>query len=77
MVHARLTKQGRAALRKAPPLLHERFVTAFAELGPLRQERIIEVLEEVAEMMGAEHLNAAPLLDIAPPQPPDRSADGS
>jgi DNA-binding MarR family transcriptional regulator len=77
VVHTRLTKMGRAVLRKAPPLLHERFVEAFAALSAQRQNRIIKVLEEVAEMMGAEHLDAAPLLDIAPPPRSDKSNDGT
>lgn len=68
VVHARLTRQGRAILKKAPPLLHDRFVKAFAELSGSKQEQIVKTLEDVAEMMGAEHIDAAPLLDIAPPQ---------
>ena len=67
VVHARLTRIGRAALKRAPPLLHERFVEAFANLSPERQRRIVETLRQVAEMMGAAKLDAAPLLDIAAP----------
>jgi DNA-binding MarR family transcriptional regulator len=67
VVHARLTKRGRAVLRKAPPLLHERFIKAFAALSPSQQERIVSVLEEVAAMMGAEPMDASPLLDIRSP----------
>lgn len=69
VVHARLTRRGETVLREAPPLLHERFVEAFANLSHARQERIIGTLKEVAEMMGAEHLDAAPLLDIVSPGP--------
>ena len=68
VVHLRLTKQGRAVLHKAPSLLHERFVAAFTALKPFRQKQIVDVLEEIAGMMGAENLDAAPLLDVAPPQ---------
>jgi DNA-binding MarR family transcriptional regulator len=68
VVHSRLTKEGRALLRKAPPLLHERFVDAFDGLSPAKRDRIVATLREVAEMMGAEHLDAAPLLDIASPR---------
>jgi DNA-binding MarR family transcriptional regulator len=68
VVHARLTAAGRAVLRKAPPLLHERFIEAFTSLRPARQDRIVATLREVAEMMGAADLDAAPLLDIAPPR---------
>ena len=64
VVHTRLTREGRAILRKAPSLLHDRFVDEFSALSRSRQARIIDVLEEIAEMMGAEHLDAAPLLDV-------------
>jgi len=73
VVHERLTKQGRTVLRKAPPLLHERFVQAFSDLTPAKQKTIIKTLEEIAEMMGAKHIDAAPLLDIAPTQTGDKS----
>lgn len=63
VVHSRLTRQGRAVLRKAPPLLHERFIEAFAGLPAARQQHLIESLDEVAAMMGAAGLDAAPLLD--------------
>lgn len=63
VVHSRLTRQGRAVLRKAPPLLHERFLDAFDELPRKRQRQIIETLDEVAAMMGVADLDAAPLLD--------------
>ena len=68
VVHARLTESGYAVLRRAPPLLHEHFVEAFAALDVANQDRIIRTLKDVAGMMGAEHLDAAPLLDIAPPR---------
>jgi DNA-binding MarR family transcriptional regulator len=67
VVHLRLTKHGQSVLRKAPSLLHERFVAAFTALNPARQSQIIDVLEEIAGMMGAEDLDAAPLLDVASP----------
>jgi DNA-binding MarR family transcriptional regulator len=68
VVHLRLTRQGRAVLRKAPSLLHERFVAAFTALKPARQKQIVDVLEEIAGMMGAKDLDAAPLLDVASPR---------
>lgn len=62
VVHSRLTRRGRAVLRRAPPLLHERFIEAFERLSPARQARILATLDEVAAMMGAAELDAAPLL---------------
>lgn len=67
VVHSRLTRRGRAVLRRAPPLLHERFIAEFQRLSPARQARIITTLEEVAAMMGAADLDAAPLLDTKSP----------
>ena len=66
IVHARLTGEGRKVLRKAPPLLHERFIEQFLTLGPADQDRIVDTLQEVAEMMGAAELDAAPVLDVGP-----------
>jgi DNA-binding MarR family transcriptional regulator len=64
IVHTRLTKDGQAALRMAPSLLHERFLEQFEELPERRQQEIVRVLQKVAEMMGAAKLDAAPLLDV-------------
>lgn len=66
VVHARLTRAGRKVLRSAPALLHDRFVERFATLGAGDQDRIVNTLHEVAEMMGADELDAAPVLDIGP-----------
>src|SRR3546814_20922570 len=67
VVHSRLTRRGRAVLRRAPPLLHERFTEAFQRLSPVRQSCIIDTLDEIAAMMGAAELDAAPLLDTPTP----------
>ncbi len=64
IVHTRLTRQGRLALRKAPALLHERFLREFADLSDRRQREIVKALQKVADMMGASGLDAAPLLEV-------------
>ena len=64
IVHSRLTRQGRSALRKAPGLLHERFLKKFSELSDRRQREIVKALQNVADMMGASDLDAAPLLEV-------------
>lgn len=64
IVHSRLTRQGRAALRKAPGLLHERFLRNFSELSDRRQNDIVKALQNVAHMMGASDLDAAPMLEV-------------
>jgi len=68
VAHARLTKAGRQALKKAPALLHERFITKFSALDAVEQQRTIKTLETVAEMLGGGNLGAAPILDIHPPE---------
>jgi DNA-binding MarR family transcriptional regulator len=65
VVHTRLTKDGKAVLRKAPALLQDRFVEQFGDLPARRQQEIVGVLRRVAEMMGAAELDAAPLLEVA------------
>jgi DNA-binding MarR family transcriptional regulator len=65
VVHSQLTAAGRAILRQAPPLLHVRFQERFAGLSRRKQREIIGALDEVAEMMGASDIDAAPLLDVA------------
>lgn len=69
IVHTRLTAQGRGQLRRAPPLLHERFMARFSARDSADQERILAALRDVAEMMGAGDLDAAPLLHVAPLRP--------
>ena len=67
VVHTKLTTAGRQALRRAPPLLHERFVAAFSALDRADRIRVIRTLDEVAAMLGASQLDAAPLLDLGAP----------
>jgi DNA-binding MarR family transcriptional regulator len=71
VVHTRLTAIGGAALKRAPPLLHERFIETFLRLDEANQTRIIGTLEEIAEMLGAGGLDAAPLLDVQSPDAPE------
>lgn len=75
VVHARLTTQGRRVLKKAPPLLQERFRAAFASLGPTDQDRIVKTLKEVAHMMGAGELDAAPVLAVGSPAADENAFD--
>ena len=76
IVHERLTRQGAAVLRRMPPLLHERFTDAFSSLTARQQQRIVGTLERVAAMMGAEDLDAAPLLDVRSPVDVNPTAQG-
>jgi len=67
IVHARLTTAGRRSLKKAPPLLHERFVEDFSQLDPPTQRSMVATLEQVAVMLGGSTLDAAPVLDVSVP----------
>ncbi len=67
IVHARLTTGGKQALEKAPTLLHEQFIERFLNNDEKNQKRILESLNEVAQMLGGGELDAAPILDVRPP----------
>lgn len=67
IVNARLTENGNQVLQTVPPLLHESFIHRFENLDSQQQHRIFASLQQVAGMMDAESLDAAPLLDIAAP----------
>ncbi|MBL6932185.1 MAG: MarR family transcriptional regulator [Rhodospirillales bacterium] len=67
IVHARLTLGGKQALRKAPTLLHDKFIEAFLGYDKKNQKRILDTLKEVARMLGGGELDAAPILVVQPP----------
>lgn len=67
IVHSKLTGEGKAALEAAPPLLQEQFLSAFSGLSKKRRTEILSALTEVAQMMGADELDASPVLTIASP----------
>lgn len=64
VVNARLTPLGKQVLAGAPALLHEKFIERFDALDKRDQGRILAALQQVAEMMDAEGIDAAPLLDV-------------
>ncbi len=67
VVNAALTASGRKAFKNAPQLLHESFVNHFESLKKWEQTQILSTLQKVAMMMEAEELDAAPMLDVGPP----------
>jgi len=67
IVNARLTAAGQSALQAAPPLLHENFIQRFEALDNNRKSQILASLQQVAGLMDAEVIDAAPLDEIAPP----------
>ena len=67
VVNARLTLAGVAVLDSSPTPLHEKFIESFDALKAAEQREILAALQRVAEMMGAEDIDAAPLLDVSQP----------
>ena len=74
-----ITNAGRELLTKAPKPLQENFLLRFERLREWEQQQLVFVLKQVAEMMGARYIDAAPLLDtgevtrghLTPEMPPD------
>lgn len=58
-----LTAEGRERLDAAPTLLQQRFIQRFVELRDWEQHQILASLQRLAEMMDAQDLDAAPVLD--------------
>lgn len=67
IVHARLTPKGEDTVCDAPPLLQDKFISAFAALAPERRNEIISALKDVARMMEAGDFDASPILTLASP----------
>jgi DNA-binding MarR family transcriptional regulator len=68
-VLVQLTDAGRQLVGRTPLPLHERFVRRLAELPANQQAEIEKILGRIVEMMEAEGIDAAPLLDHWPAQP--------
>jgi DNA-binding MarR family transcriptional regulator len=64
-VLVRLTRSGKAALRRAPPLLQEQFTQRFRAMPARKQAQLDRALREIVAMMEAEDLDASPLLMTA------------
>lgn len=63
-VHAYLTDAGVSILKDAPIPLQDHFTRQFDDLQQWEQTMIIASLQRVAHMMDAQHIDAAPMLDI-------------
>jgi len=63
-VHAHLTETGIEILKDAPIPLQEQFSSQFEMLQQWEQTMIIASLQRVAQMMDAQNIDAAPVLDI-------------
>lgn len=63
-VHAHLTEEGVNVLQDAPMPLQDHFARHFVDLQDWEQTMIIASLQRVAHMMDAQHIDAAPVLDV-------------
>lgn len=69
VVNAQLLPDGEAVLQSVPALLHERFIERFDKLPVQEQAGLVDTLGKLAQMMDAEAIDAAPMLDIAEAAP--------
>lgn len=60
-----ITETGQALLGRAPALLQDRFVREMGDLAEPARHVIVKALEQVAAMMGAQDMDAAPYLASA------------
>ncbi|MBN1356729.1 MarR family transcriptional regulator [bacterium] len=67
-INVMLTPDARETLENAPPLLQDHFVKIFDGMSRREQKQILTALEKVAEIMGAEKIDAAPMLLSHPPE---------
>ncbi|TXR51401.1 MarR family winged helix-turn-helix transcriptional regulator [Reinekea thalattae] len=63
-VFALLTDEGVEVLKDSPTPLQEQFARQFGDLQQWEQTMIIASLQRIAHMMDAQHIDAAPLLDV-------------
>lgn len=59
-----ITPAGTAACERAPDALQQRYVNQFEAMEPWEQAMFVSVLERVAAMLDASHIDASPILDI-------------
>ena len=62
IVHTRLTDAGKGVITSLPGLLHEEFQAKFSARDPQTRAGLIDAIAEIAEMMDAHKLDAAPIL---------------
>jgi DNA-binding MarR family transcriptional regulator len=63
IVHNELTREGRAMLASAPPLIHRRFFSGMAGLSEGEQQTIIRAFQTVADLLEPDEPQPRGLLD--------------
>jgi DNA-binding MarR family transcriptional regulator len=59
-----LTENGKALLLSAPQPLQENFIDNFSNLAQWEQSQLLSSIERLADMMNANEIDAAPLLEL-------------
>src|SRR5690554_1441702 len=62
-VHVHLTEHGHKILASAPTALQDQFVKKFDALHDWEQSLILSALQRIAQMMGAQNIDASPFLE--------------
>ncbi len=65
----KLSEEGEALIQAVPSLLQEEFLNRFKSLKDWEQTSILATLQRVASLMGAQDLDAAPMLEGGPINP--------
>ncbi len=63
-VKVSLTDRGRQLVAEAPTALQTRFLAEFSKLRGWERHAIVSALQRVADLMGAEELDASPVLAV-------------
>jgi len=58
------TEAGQELLKSAPATLQDTFIREFEDMHDWEQSMIVAALERVSHILGAHHIDAAPMLDI-------------
>lgn len=66
-----LTESGAAALLKAPSLMQESFIRAYAGMEKWEQTLLLSSLQRLADMMNASDLEEVPVLEVIEGTTPD------
>lgn len=64
VINVLMTEEGQRVLNLAPPLLQDNFTKQFKALKPWERTSLLSSLQRLAEMLDAEDLDAAPILEI-------------
>ncbi|MAK61572.1 MAG: transcriptional regulator [Ponticaulis sp.] len=64
VIKLQLTTEGAAKAKSAPELLQSGFIEEFYSLKDWERHQLISSIQRIAEMMNAEDLDAAPILEL-------------